>query len=158
DDQPHVGAGRQALRAAHADDGQLAPALVLDLELRERQLRAAFEVGVEEVVRGVFLRVQNVAGLTFGNDFQRYAFVDARGFAPRAAERSRIERRVEREYENLIFVDPLVAFARQRAHDGGSAGVKIEFAAAFDDLPGDRFERRSEREAAALPGRQVRLE
>ena len=103
------------------------------------------------------LLIAPVAGLAVGDDFQRYAFVDARRFAPSTVERSGIEGRIEREYENLIFVDPLVAFARQRAHDGGSAGVKIEFAPSFDRLPGDRFERRIEREAAALPGRQNRV-
>src|SRR6185369_17490586 len=97
DHEAHLRAGWELAPAAHAQHRQVLPALVLDLELRDRDRAPALQIRAIESKRALLVRFDELACLRVIEQLQRNALVDAFRLAPRSALEARsVDRCIER--------------------------------------------------------------
>ena len=139
----------------------LAHELFLNRAARQREAEQArtlpveeFQILAEEIAT---VRQHRLPGLRI-HQTRRNLLGNAVGHAPDPVVQAfRLERRVQAQHEDLIFIDAFVAFPRLGREDRGAAGVESE-RLCIDRHAIESLDTRLERKAATYPGRQVALE
>ena len=105
------------------------------------------------------IRLSDLLRVLVREQAQRYALLNAVGFAPRLVfEACRVYGRVEREQEPLLSVNLPVALGRHGGKHRRATGVEGELACARRGFPSGGLKTGLEREGAALPRGQVGFE